>query len=152
MVIKRLTSKDVFIMFLSKSRVICTVFILILLVIITDINAQSNEFNYDESKVPKYKLPDPLILQDGNKVVNKEIWIKERRPEIFHLFEQQMFGKSPDKPDKLSFKITAIDNKALNGKRFARKLPFILWTKRIMPKCKCLSTCPIINKRSTLCL
>lgn len=69
-------------MFLSKSRVICTVFILIFLVIIPDINAQSDEFNYDELKVPKYELPDPLILQDGNKVLDKEIWIKERRPEI----------------------------------------------------------------------
>ena len=44
--------------------------------------AQSKRFNYDESKVPKYTLPDPLVCRDGTKVTDKATWVKKRRPEI----------------------------------------------------------------------
>ncbi len=52
--------------------------------------------NYDESKVGNYVLPDPLTFLNGKKVTTAEEWKQERRPEIVHLFEDQVFGKVPD--------------------------------------------------------
>ena len=52
--------------------------------------------NYDESKVGNYELPDPLTMLNGKKVATPEQWIRERRPEILHLYEEQIFGKTPD--------------------------------------------------------
>ena len=45
-------------------------------------SAKSEEFNYDESKVPAYELPDPLTCSDGSKVTSAELWINKRRTEI----------------------------------------------------------------------
>ncbi|NQT88592.1 acetylxylan esterase, partial [bacterium] len=38
--------------------------------------------NYDENKVPKYTLPDPLVLANGDKVTDAKTWAEKRRPEI----------------------------------------------------------------------
>ena len=57
--------------------------------------AQPRGFNYDESKVPKYTLPDPLVCLDGTKVTDKATWVKKRRPEILRLFEEHVYGRAP---------------------------------------------------------
>ena len=41
--------------------------------------------NYDESKIPPYKLEDPLQFADGRKVKNKKDWAL-RRQEILNIF------------------------------------------------------------------
>ena len=40
------------------------------------------EANEDESKVPPYVLPDPLVLADGRKVTDARTWREKRRPEL----------------------------------------------------------------------
>ena len=35
--------------------------------------------NYSEDKVPKYTLPDPLVLANGERVTTPEVWTKKRR-------------------------------------------------------------------------
>jgi hypothetical protein len=40
-----------------------------------------NAANVDESKVPSYSLPDPLVLKNGKTVTTPEMWWKQRRPE-----------------------------------------------------------------------
>src|SRR5689334_15464109 len=77
---------------------------------------QSRRANYDESKVPQYTLPDPLVSQDGQKIVDPESWNKKRRPEILRLFETQMYGHTPEKALKVSWEVTSVDSKALGGK------------------------------------
>ena len=42
--------------------------------------------NYDESKVPDFVLPDPLICNDGQQVTTADEWEKVRRPEILEIF------------------------------------------------------------------
>ena len=44
--------------------------------------------NYEESKVPAYTLPDPLLNLDGTKVEDAAAW-KERRSEILELFRNK---------------------------------------------------------------
>src|SRR5215510_11997690 len=36
--------------------------------------------NYDESKVPAYTLPDPLVMADGKRVTDAQTWRTRRRP------------------------------------------------------------------------
>ena len=51
--------------------------------------------NYDEGKVPHYTLPDPLVLNDGQRVTDAATWREKRRPEVLRLFEQYVYGKAP---------------------------------------------------------
>ena len=78
--------------------------------------AQPKDANYDEAKVPKYKLPDPLVMENGERVKDAETWRSRRRPEILRLFQEHMFGKSPGRPEGMSFETDSIDEKALEGK------------------------------------
>ena len=58
--------------------------------------------NYEESKVPQYTLPDPLILNDGQRVTDAATWREKHRPEVLRLFEQYVYGKGPGKPAHVS--------------------------------------------------
>ena len=71
----------------------------------TDQSPQLFQPNYDESKVPAYTLPDPLVFMDGSKVRSAQDWFTRRREEILNLFEQEMFGISPRRPADLHFKV-----------------------------------------------
>lgn len=75
-----------------------------------------DDINYDESKLPPYTLPDPLIAEDGRKITTPEQWRTKRRPELMKLFETYVYGKSPGRPPKMRFKVYEIDPKALDGK------------------------------------
>jgi hypothetical protein len=54
------------------------------------------EANYDEDKVPQYKLPDPLITANGEAVTSAAVWTQTRRPEILQLFKTYVYGEMPD--------------------------------------------------------
>lgn len=78
-------------------------------------NVNAQEINYDESKVPQYTLPDPLVMENGQKISSAKDWTANRRQEILHLFETQVYGKMPAHPKDLHSKILAEDKQALNG-------------------------------------
>lgn len=84
--------------------------------------SQSNKGNTDESKVPAYTLPDPLILANGKAVTNAKMWWKQRRPEILSLFEENVYGKTPQKKLSVSFVVTSVDAKALGGKAIRKEI------------------------------
>jgi hypothetical protein len=86
-----------------------------LLILCTFASAQPKDANYDEAKVPKYTLPDPLVTLSGERVKDSDDWTKRRRPEILKLFQTNMYGRSPGAPQKMSFELTSIDAKALGG-------------------------------------
>ena len=75
-----------------------------------------NEANYDESKVPAYTLPDPLVMRDGRKVTSAEMWREERRPEILELFRQQVYGSAPDIEIEPAYEVFEESAAALDGK------------------------------------
>ncbi len=72
--------------------------------------------NYDEAKVPEYRLPDPLLTQAGEKVTTPRQWWSIRRPEILKLFSEQMYGRAPQPPRPIRYRQRVIDSKALGGK------------------------------------
>jgi len=92
--------------------------------------AQPEETNYDESKVPNYTLPDPLVLCDGAKVQDANTWREKRRPEILELFREHVYGTDPGKPNAMAYVTTALDNKALDGKA-TRKEVAVYFTGRV---------------------
>ena len=51
--------------------------------------AQPKPANQDESKVPQYTLPDPLKLENGQKVSDSQTWRSKRRPELMKLGEPE---------------------------------------------------------------
>jgi len=71
--------------------------------------------NVDESKVRPYTLPDPLLMSNGNKVKNTTEWNTVQRPYIYHLFEENVYGRYPVQPVTIHFKIRESSNNALNG-------------------------------------
>lgn len=87
----------------------------VLLVASCAVVAQQNEANYDESKVPAYTLPDPLVMANGQRVSNAAMWNKQRRPEIAELFRKNVYGRSPGKSAGVTFETTSVDKRALNG-------------------------------------
>jgi len=54
--------------------------------------------NTDESLAGDHPLPDPLRMQDGTAVGTVEEWNTKRRPEILALFQQHVYGASPELP------------------------------------------------------
>jgi hypothetical protein len=86
--------------------------------------AQVPAANYDEAKVGRYTLPDPLVGTDGEKVTTAEAWRTRRRPEIMQLFETYMFGKVPTPPSSISpsFSVRSDDPQALGGKAIRREV------------------------------
>jgi len=90
-------------------------------------NAQHT--NYDESKVPQYTLPDPLVLSDGQPVRDADTWRNQRRPEILRLFEKYVYGKAPGPPEGMKFEVYDVDRRALGGTA-TRKQVRVLFTGR----------------------
>ena len=84
--------------------------------------------NYEEDSVGTYTLPDPLLLQNGQKVKDADTWIKKRRPELIHLYEENQFGKMPPRPSSMSFKVFDKGTPAFNGKAI-RKQVTVYFTK-----------------------
>jgi len=68
-----------------------------------------NAANSDESKVNDYTLPDPLKLNNGEKVNTSSLWWGKRRPEIVEDFESEIYGRLPDNIPTVSWKV--IDEK-----------------------------------------
>ena len=78
--------------------------------------------NYDESKVPAYKLPPLLKLNDGSPVKDAATWKKKRRGEVLELFRSEVYGRSPGRPEALRFEVTRKDELALDGKARRREV------------------------------
>jgi hypothetical protein len=71
--------------------------------------------NYNEAKVPAYTLPDPLALKDGRPITGAADWWSKRRPQIVELFETHVYGRSPGRPAKMTFRTLEVDRQALSG-------------------------------------
>jgi hypothetical protein len=84
-------------------------------------SAQGFVANYEESKVPEYQLPDPLVTEAGKPVTDAETWLEVRRPEIFDLFQKHVFGRSPE-PVPIHHQVVSTTEDALGGKAIRREI------------------------------
>ena len=86
--------------------------------------------NYDESAIPPYTLPNPLVLNNGTPVRDAATWRSKRRPELLELFAREVYGRTPSgRPDKMHWQVTSVDRSALNGKA-VRKEVTVWFTER----------------------
>ena len=82
----------------------------------------AEEYNYDESRVPAYTLPDVLKAEDGTKIDTPELWTSKRRPELLRMFEEHVFGKLPQGEVKLRTKVRSENPKAIGGAALRREV------------------------------
>jgi hypothetical protein len=99
-------------------------------------------YNSDESKVGSYTLPDPLVLQNGKPVRDADTWSKQRRPEILHLFETQVFGRTPTKHLPVRFIVTSVDKNALGGLAIRKQITAYFTNKHDGPAMRILLYLP----------
>jgi len=71
--------------------------------------------NLDEANVPPYVLPSPLGKSDGTKVANAFEWVNFQRPRILELYRNEIYGKLPPRPDRMSFELLSCREGALGG-------------------------------------
>lgn len=111
----------------------CLVLCSLLFISLTDIKsakAQVNSpdtvagipVNYNEADVGSYILPDPLLLSNGQKVRNAEMWYKQRRPQILALFEQFQYGHTPEDYADVSFNIFEKGTPAFDGTAIRKQI------------------------------
>jgi hypothetical protein len=66
-----------------------------------------NAANFDESKVPPYKTPDPLVLHRRKRVTTPEMWWQLGRPEIVEDFDREVYGRVPAVTPKVNWEVVS---------------------------------------------
>jgi len=109
--------------------------------------------NNNEALVGTYSLPDPLTLANGEPVRDAETWYQKRRPEIVRLFEENQFGRSPERPAGMSFDVFDKGTPALDGKAIRRQVTVCFSPDKDGPKMDILLYLPAdANKPAPLLL
>ena len=78
--------------------------------------------NYDESKVPPYTLPDPLVMANGTPVRDARTWTRERRPELIRAYEAEIFGRTPRTTPKVAWRVIETDPAARQGTAIMKRI------------------------------
>ena len=89
---------------------------LLILCFASVVHAQPADANYDESKVPEYTLPPLLTRKDGRQVASAQDWRDSRRAEILALFEDHVYGHTPDTEIEAHATVLEQADDALGGK------------------------------------
>ncbi|RPH32003.1 acetylxylan esterase [bacterium] len=98
---------------------------------------------YDESKVPQYTLPDPLVMLNGEKVRDVRTWRGKRRPEILKLFETQVYGRTLiGKPKEMSWRVTSEDQHAMHDSAVTKIVRILFLGREDGPKMDLSITLP----------
>ena len=73
-----------------------------------------NHANYDESKAnPFPNVPDPLTLNNGEKVTMATMWWNERRPQLLEMFSKYVYGQVPNSVPQVKWSVTAVDHEMI---------------------------------------
>jgi hypothetical protein len=72
--------------------------------------------NYDETSASHYaKLPDPLLLNHGQKVTSVKAWWKKRRAEIVEDFDRDVYGRMPNHTPKVNWEVISTTRERNGG-------------------------------------
>ncbi len=99
--------------------------LLALIISVQFVYAQEFTPNYDESKVPQFIVPDPLLSFKLKKVRNTKDWENKRHPELINYFAQNMFGEIPGEIKISSVEILEKNKDALDGKAKRKQVALI---------------------------
>lgn len=77
--------------------------------------------NYDESKIPEFTLPNPLVTESGDRVSDAKTWNAVRRPEIFGHFKSKVYGRGPE-PCAIRYEPVNENTNSLGGKAVRREV------------------------------
>lgn len=94
--------------------------------------------NYDEVKVPEYRLPDPLVLPNGKSIEDAKTWEKKGRPAVLQLFTEHVYGRAPGRPAGMKFHTWSYDRQALGGKATRKEVILYLTGKTNGPSIELL--------------
>jgi hypothetical protein len=101
----------------------------------------------DEAKVPKFQLPELLTLRGGQPVSDGKTWTTRRRPEIYALYESEVYGKTPPSPPKLNFEVKSVEKNALDGKAVRKIVTVFFGDKPDAPKMDLLLYLPAAARK-----
>jgi hypothetical protein len=73
-----------------------------------------NHANYDESKAnPFTNVPDPLTMNDGQKVTTPAMWWHQRRPQLVDMLSKYVYGYVPASVPKVKWTVQAVDHEMI---------------------------------------
>jgi hypothetical protein len=96
----------------------------------------------EESQVPAYRLPDPLVAQDGTQVRSAAQWRKVRRPELLQLFAARVYGRTPRMEQPVASTVTEAGATALGGLATRRQVTLAFGDRPNGPKMHLLMYLP----------
>lgn len=68
-------------------------------------------------------LPDPLVMQNGNRVTSPEQWRDARRPELLDLFRTHEYGRAPvGRPADLRFETVDVTHGMMDGRATRKRV------------------------------
>jgi hypothetical protein len=103
---------------------------------------------YDEDLVPKFTLPDPLVLNSGRRVRTAAEWTRLRRPELLQLFQTEVYGRTPiGRPPGERWEVLSVDRNAMGGRAIYEKVRVYLLGRADGPKLDLDITLPKSRKR-----
>ena len=105
--------------------------------------------NYDESKIPPYTLPNPLVTISKKPVTSVSTWENIRRQEILSLFENNVYGQMPKRFDSIQFKSVNTPGMVMGGKAYQRRAEISVWRMGKMLKINLLMFIPSSAKKPT---
>ena len=63
--------------------------------------------------IPFPNIPDPLTMNDGQKVTTPKMWWDQRRPELVEMFSKYVYGRVPNNVPKVNWTVTAVDHEMI---------------------------------------
>ncbi len=81
-------------------------------------------------------------MKNGERVRNSRSWYRRRRPEIQQLFETNVYGHSPNRPQFLSFEVFDVDRHALNDTAVRKQVTLYFSARKDGPRADMLIYLP----------
>ncbi len=80
----------------------------------------------EQADVVPYTLPNPLELTNCKPVRNAATWWKERRPQIYTLYQKLVYGVAPGRPADEHFEVTESGGSAFDGMAITKQVVIYL--------------------------